>query len=172
MNTLQCSVCVLATHCWAGAVNTSSRQIGLSASACALHGPSLHAQAFTGIRNCRADIRKDGGVARMSDPGMVTAIKQAVTIPVMAKARIGHFVEAQILEALDIDYIDESEVSWRAMLGSCWLCTCTRQPAVPERSHWWRQAAGMLLTDTQQASHLGIQAQEDDSPCLLWYGRC
>ena len=50
-------------------------------------------------------------MARMSDPGMVTAIKAAVTIPVMAKARIGHFVEAQILEALDIDYIDESEVN-------------------------------------------------------------
>ena len=57
-----------------------------------------------------ADIRRDGGVARMSDPSMVAAIKEAVTIPVMAKARIGHFVEAQILEALDIDYIDESEV--------------------------------------------------------------
>jgi len=57
-----------------------------------------------------ADIRKDGGVARMSDPAMIAAIKKAVTIPVMAKARIGHFVEAQILEALRIDYIDESEV--------------------------------------------------------------
>ena len=57
-----------------------------------------------------ADIRRDGGVARMSDPSMITAIKGAVTIPVMAKARIGHFVEAQILEALDVDYVDESEV--------------------------------------------------------------
>jgi pyridoxal 5'-phosphate synthase pdxS subunit len=57
-----------------------------------------------------ADIRKDGGVARMSDPSMISAIKKSVTIPVMAKARIGHFVEAQILEALRIDYIDESEV--------------------------------------------------------------
>lgn len=55
-------------------------------------------------------------MARMSDPGMVTAIKQAVTIPVMAKARIGHFVEAQILEALDIDYIDESEVRMAHLL--------------------------------------------------------
>lgn len=53
---------------------------------------------------------RDGGVARMSDPGMVKAIKEAVTIPVMAKARIGHFVEAQVLEACSIDYIDESEV--------------------------------------------------------------
>ncbi|MEI7590652.1 MAG: pyridoxal 5'-phosphate synthase lyase subunit PdxS [Deltaproteobacteria bacterium] len=57
-----------------------------------------------------ADIRRDGGVARMSDPAMISAIKKAVSIPVMAKARIGHFVEAQILEALQIDYIDESEV--------------------------------------------------------------
>ncbi len=57
-----------------------------------------------------ADIRRDGGVARMSDPEMVEGIKAAVTIPVMAKARIGHFVEAQILEALGVDFIDESEV--------------------------------------------------------------
>jgi pyridoxal 5'-phosphate synthase pdxS subunit len=57
-----------------------------------------------------ADIRRDGGVARMSDPAMVKGIQQAVTIPVMAKARIGHFAEAQVLEALEVDYIDESEV--------------------------------------------------------------
>ena len=52
----------------------------------------------------------DPGVARMSDPALIRAIKEAVTIPVMAKARIGHFVEAQILEACEIDYVDESEV--------------------------------------------------------------
>ena len=57
-----------------------------------------------------ADIRRHGGVARMSDPALVAAIQGAVTIPVMAKARIGHFVEAQILEALGVDYVDESEV--------------------------------------------------------------
>src|SRR3989449_3952945 len=57
-----------------------------------------------------ADIRRDGGVARMSDPSMIEGIQAAVTIPVMAKARIGHFVEAQVLEALEIDYVDESEV--------------------------------------------------------------
>src|SRR3984957_352665 len=57
-----------------------------------------------------ADIRRDGGVARMSDPLMIQEIQAAVTIPVMAKARIGHFAEAQILQALDVDYIDESEV--------------------------------------------------------------
>ena len=63
------------------------------------------------------DIRRDGGVARMSDPSMITAIKGAVTIPVMAKARIGHFVEAQILEALDVDYVDESEVGVNIIPG-------------------------------------------------------
>src|SRR3989441_7152375 len=58
----------------------------------------------------RADIRRDGGVARMADPDKIREIQEAVTIPVMAKCRIGHFVEAQILEALEVDYIDESEV--------------------------------------------------------------
>src|SRR5690606_25801568 len=57
-----------------------------------------------------SDIRADGGVARMSDPAMILEIINAVSIPVMAKARIGHFVEAQILEALGVDYVDESEV--------------------------------------------------------------
>ena len=57
-----------------------------------------------------ADIRRDGGVARMSDPAMIEAIQHAVTIPVMAKCRIGHFAEAQVLESLGVDYIDESEV--------------------------------------------------------------
>jgi len=57
-----------------------------------------------------ADIRRDGGVARMSDPEMIIGIKEAVSIPVMAKCRIGHFMEAEILEALEIDFIDESEV--------------------------------------------------------------
>ena len=57
-----------------------------------------------------ADIRRDGGVARMSDPTMIRGIQEAVTIPVMAKARIGHFAEAQVLEALEVDYVDESEV--------------------------------------------------------------
>jgi pyridoxal 5'-phosphate synthase pdxS subunit len=57
-----------------------------------------------------ADIRRDGGVARMSDPSMIDGIQQAVTIPVMAKCRIGHFAEAQVLESLGVDYVDESEV--------------------------------------------------------------
>jgi pyridoxal 5'-phosphate synthase pdxS subunit len=68
------------------------------------------AVAVMALERVPADIRRDGGVARMSDPGLVKAIKESVTIPVMAKARIGHFVEAQVLQALGIDYIDESEV--------------------------------------------------------------
>ncbi len=68
------------------------------------------AVAVMALERVPADIRKQGGVARMSDPSMIAQIKQSVSIPVMAKARIGHFVEAQILEALRIDYIDESEV--------------------------------------------------------------
>lgn len=68
------------------------------------------AVAVMALERVPADIRKEGGVARMSDPKMIREIKQTVSIPVMAKARIGHFVEAQILEALGIDYIDESEV--------------------------------------------------------------
>jgi pyridoxal 5'-phosphate synthase pdxS subunit len=68
------------------------------------------AVAVMALERVPADIRAQGGVARMSDPALIEAIIQAVTIPVMAKARIGHFVEAQLLEALGIDYIDESEV--------------------------------------------------------------
>lgn len=68
------------------------------------------AVAVMALERIPADIRYDGGVARMSDPDMILEIKRAVTIPVMAKARIGHFVEAQILQAIEIDYIDESEV--------------------------------------------------------------
>ena len=68
------------------------------------------AVAVMALERVPSDIRKQGGVARMSDPKMIREIQEAVSIPVMAKVRIGHFVEAQILEALEIDYIDESEV--------------------------------------------------------------
>ncbi|MEO6349230.1 MAG: pyridoxal 5'-phosphate synthase lyase subunit PdxS [Candidatus Limnocylindrales bacterium] len=68
------------------------------------------AVAVMALERVPSDIRAMGGVARMSDPSMIVAIMEAVTIPVMAKARIGHFVEAQVLEALGVDYIDESEV--------------------------------------------------------------
>uniref|UniRef100_L2FTU7 pyridoxal 5'-phosphate synthase (glutamine hydrolyzing) n=1 Tax=Colletotrichum fructicola (strain Nara gc5) TaxID=1213859 RepID=L2FTU7_COLFN len=81
-------------------VNAEQARIAEEAGACAVMA----------LERVPADIRKDGGVARMSDPAMIREIQNAVTIPVMAKARIGHFVECQILEALGIDYIDESEV--------------------------------------------------------------
>jgi len=68
------------------------------------------AVAVMALERVPSDIRRDGGVARMSDPAMIEGIQGAVTIPVMAKARIGHFAEAQVLEALQVDYIDESEV--------------------------------------------------------------
>jgi len=68
------------------------------------------AVAVMALERVPADIRRDGGVARMSDPALIEAIQGAVTVPVMAKARIGHFAEAQVLEALAVDYIDESEV--------------------------------------------------------------
>ncbi|MHB8466758.1 MAG: pyridoxal 5'-phosphate synthase lyase subunit PdxS [Acidimicrobiales bacterium] len=68
------------------------------------------AVAVMALERVPADIRRDGGVARMSDPALIEGIQAAVTIPVMAKVRIGHFVEAQLLEAMGVDYIDESEV--------------------------------------------------------------
>jgi len=81
-------------------VNAEQARIAEAAGACAVMA----------LERVPSDIRRDGGVARMSDPELILEIKQAVTIPVMAKVRIGHFVEAQILEALRIDFIDESEV--------------------------------------------------------------
>ncbi len=68
------------------------------------------AAAVMALERVPADIRRDGGVARMSDPEMIASIQEAVSIPVMAKARIGHFMEARVLEALEVDYVDESEV--------------------------------------------------------------
>jgi pyridoxal 5'-phosphate synthase pdxS subunit len=68
------------------------------------------AAAVMALERVPADIRRDGGVARMSDPEMIAGIQEAVSIPVMAKARIGHFMEARVLESLEVDYIDESEV--------------------------------------------------------------
>ncbi|MFZ2049861.1 MAG: pyridoxal 5'-phosphate synthase lyase subunit PdxS [Solirubrobacteraceae bacterium] len=68
------------------------------------------AAAVMALERVPADIRRDGGVARMSDPEMIAEIQEAVSIPVMAKARIGHFLEAQVLEAIEVDYVDESEV--------------------------------------------------------------
>ena len=76
----------------------------------ALIAENAGAVAVMALERVPADIRVQGGVARMSDPGMIKEIIQAVSIPVMAKARIGHFVEAQILQAIGVDYVDESEV--------------------------------------------------------------
>jgi pyridoxal 5'-phosphate synthase pdxS subunit len=81
-------------------VNAEQAKIAEDAGACSVMA----------LERVPADIRADGGVARMSDPGMIEEIMKAVTIPVMAKVRIGHFVEARILESIGIDYIDESEV--------------------------------------------------------------
>src|ERR687885_2865984 len=81
-------------------VTAEQAQIAEEAGACAVMA----------LERVPADIRAAGGVARMADPDVVARIIEAVTIPVMAKCRIGHFVEAQILEALGVDYIDESEV--------------------------------------------------------------
>ena len=66
--------------------------------------------AVMALERIPADIRRDGGVARMSDPLLIREIQESVTIPVMAKCRIGHFAEAQVLESLEVDFIDESEV--------------------------------------------------------------
>lgn len=74
--------------------------------------------AVMALERIPADIRAAGGVSRMSDPKMIKGIQEAVSIPVMAKCRIGHFVEAQVLEAIEIDYIDESEV-----LSPLMMCT-------------------------------------------------
>ena len=76
----------------------------------ALVAQNAGACAVMALERVPSDIRKEGGVARMSDPKMIKEIQETVSIPVMAKVRIGHFVEAQILQALEIDFIDESEV--------------------------------------------------------------
>ena len=80
--------------------NVEEAKIAESAGACAVMA----------LERIPSDIRKDGGIARMSDPKMIEEIQKAVSIPVMAKCRIGHFAEAQVLEALEVDFIDESEV--------------------------------------------------------------
>ena len=66
--------------------------------------------AVMALERIPSDIRKDGGIARMSDPEMIKGIQETVSIPVMAKCRIGHFAEAQVIESLEVDFIDESEV--------------------------------------------------------------
>jgi len=91
------------------------------------------AVAVMALERVPADIRADGGVARMTDPGIIQEIMKAVSIPVMAKCRIGHFVEAQVLEAIGVDYIDESEVLtpadevhhvWKHEFNVPFVCGC------------------------------------------------
>ena len=97
--------------------------------------------AVMALERIPADIRAAGGVSRMSDPKMIRGIQEAVSIPVMAKCRIGHFVEAQILEAIEIDYIDESEVLSPAM---CTILTrhSSRFRLSAVRETWERRCAG------------------------------
>src|SRR5690242_7615628 len=110
------------------------------------------AVAVMALERVPADIRAEGGVARMADPDKIQEIQEAVTIPVMAKARIGHFVEAQILEALEVDYIDESEVltpadtqnhidKWKFTVP--FVCGCTN---VAEALRRISEAAAMIRT--------------------------
>ena len=108
--------------------------------------------AVMALERVPADIRAEGGVARMSDPGMIKGIQEAVTIPVMAKARIGHFVECQILEALGVDYIDESEVLTpaddayhveKSGFGIPFVCGCRNLPAALRRI---AEGAAMIRT--------------------------
>ena len=89
-----------------------------------------------------ADIRAAGGVSRMSDPKMIRGIQEAVSIPVMAKCRIGHFVEAQVLEAIEIDYIDESEVLSRPMMSTISISGISAYPLSAVPGIWARHCAG------------------------------
>ena len=98
------------------------------------------AVAVMALERVPADIRRDGGVARMSDPEMIEGIQSVCSIPVMAKVRIGHFVEAQILQALDVDFIDESEVLTPGRRGAPHRQVRIRR-AVRVRSHQPRRGA-------------------------------
>ena len=92
------------------------------------------AVAVMALERIPADIRVDGGIARMSDPAMIQDIQKTVSIPVMAKCRIGHFAEAQILEALEIDFIDESEVLTPAdEANHIWNCLLYTSPRPRDR---------------------------------------
>ena len=94
--------------------------------------------AVMALERVPADIRADGGVARMADPARITSIMKAVTIPVMAKCRIGHFVEAQVLEALGADYIDESEVLTPPTKATTSGSTTSKCPSSAAAATWAR----------------------------------
>ncbi|OAY79459.1 putative pyridoxal 5'-phosphate synthase subunit PDX1.1 [Ananas comosus] len=113
--------------------------------------------AVMALERVPADIRARGGVARMSDPALIKDIKRAVTIPVMAKARIGHFVEAQILESLGVDYVDESEV--RTYIQTKLHNTCMHaMHAVRERCFNIIYIFCKVLTPADEAHHINKHA--------------
>ena len=129
----------------------------------ALIAEKAGAVAVMALERVPADIRKQGGVARMSDPAMIKQIKAAVSIPVMAKVRIGHFVEAQILEAIGIDFIDESEVLTR--LTRCFtltsaalrfLCVRGQRPGRGLEAH--RRRAAMIRTKSEAGTGNVVEA--------------
>ena len=98
--------------------------------------------AVMALERVPSDIRKFGGVARMSDPKLIEEIKAAVSIPVMAKCRIGHIAEAQILQQLEVDFIDESEVLPRPMRSTTSTSTSSRCRSCAAAATWARRCAG------------------------------
>lgn len=100
--------------------------------------------AVMALERIPADIRAAGGVSRMSDPKMIKGIQEAVSIPVMAKCRIGHFVEAQVLEAIEIDYIDESEVLSRRTMSVTSTRGDLRCPLCAGQKIWAKPFAGSM----------------------------
>ena len=100
------------------------------------------AVAVMALERAPADIRAQGGVSRMSDPDMIDGIIEAVSIPVMAKARIGHFAEAQVLQSLGVDYIDESEVLTPADYANHIDKWSSPSPSCAGRPTWVRRCAG------------------------------
>lgn len=135
-------------------VNVEHAKIAQEAGACAVMA----------LERVPADIRAAGGVARMSDPEMIQKIMDAVTIPVMAKCRIGHFVEAQILQALGIDYIDESEVLtpadeenhvWKHHFKVPFVCGCRNLGEALRRIH---EGASMIRTKGEAGTGNVVEA--------------
>ena len=135
-------------------VNPEHAQIAESAGACAVMA----------LERIPADIRSDGGIARMSDPQMIKVIQESVSIPVMAKCRIGHFAEAQVLETLEIDFIDESEVLtpadehnhiWKHDFKVPFVCGCTNLGEALRRI---AEGAAMIRTKGEAGSGNIVEA--------------
>jgi len=135
-------------------VNLEHAQIAESAGACAVMA----------LERIPADIRSDGGIARMSDPQMIKGIQESVSIPVMAKCRIGHFAEAQVLETLEIDFIDESEVLtpadehnhiWKHDFKAPFVCGCRNLGEAMRRI---AEGAAMIRTKGEAGSGNIVEA--------------